>query len=41
MGMISKLFEKVLCGFQMKGKLNKLGYYYMHLLTEPNGNEHS
>ena len=36
MGMISKLFEKVLSGFQMKGKLTKLGgIYYMHLLTEP------
>lgn len=36
MGMISKLFEKVLFGFQMKGKLTKLGgIYYMHLLTEP------
>ena len=36
MGMISKLFEQVLCGFQMKGKLGKVGgIYFMNLLTEP------
>ena len=36
MGMISKLFEHVLAGFQMKGKLTKVGgIYHMNLLTEP------
>ncbi len=41
MGMISKLFEHVLSGFQMKGKLTKVGgIYHMNLLTEPrDGNE--
>lgn len=36
MGMISKLLEHVLAGFQMKGKLSKVGgIYFMNLLTEP------
>ena len=33
--MICKLLQEVLCGFQMKGKMNKGGFYFMHLLTEP------
>ena len=36
MGMICKLFQEVLSGFQMKGKMNKVGgFYFMHLLNEP------